>query len=405
MHRVRLLLPFFRRHGWQAEVLAVAPEDVRVPLDPWLAGDLPEDVPVHRVRALSLRWSRVPGLGGIGFRAMRALRAEGDRLLATSRFDLVYFSTTVFELHILGPRWKRMFGVPFVIDYQDPWVNDYYRDHPEVVPPGGRVKFAVADLMHRRMEPRVLRACSGITAVSADYPEQIRRRYPELAPLPALVQPFPGAQRDFDRLSPAARRDTAEISWIYAGRGGPDMATALRGLFLAVRDYAPSDLRENLRLHFIGTSYAPSGNGARSVLNVAEEVGIGRMVEEITDRIPYADALSRIRNADALIVPGSDDASYTASKIYPYLLARRPLLAIFHERSSVVDMMKRVGGGVSVPFATREDSDVLARRIAAAWLSADQYRHIVPLDEKAFEPYTDRGSAAVICDFFDRCIR
>jgi len=403
MHRVRMLLPYLRENGWEAEVLAVSAEQVHAPSDNWLLEGLPEGVPVHRVKALGLRWARIPGLGGLGLRVIRALRKEGDRLLSTGRFDLVYFSTTVFEVHILGPRWKRKFKVPFVMDYQDPWVNDYYRDHPEVTPPGGRAKFAVADAMHRWMEARVVGEASGFTAVSADYIDQLQRRYGSTSFKHTLVQPFPGSARDFENLPVDTRRvrnDGVE-TWVYVGRGGADMAPALRGLFLAIRDHAPDDLKRRLRLQFIGTSYAPAGRGKESISQIAKDVGIGDIVEEKTDRVPYAEALTRIRNANALIVPGSDDPSYTASKIYPYLLARRPLLAIFHERSSVVNLMRAVGGGVCVTFSSGETSESIAGRIAKQWLAQNRYRETFPLDDEAFEPFSDRGSAASLCRFFD----
>ncbi len=402
-HRVRMVLPFLGDFGWEAEVLAVAPDQVASPRDPWLEAGLPAGVPVHRVRALGLGWRRVPGLGTLGWRAMRALRREGDRLLAGGRFELVYFSTTVFETHLLGPSWEDRFGVPFAMDYQDPWVNDYYRAHPEVVPPGGRLKHAVADALHRWMEPRVLRACAGITAVSADYPAQLARRYPRLRLPPARVLPFPGARRDLERVAPL-RTDDGLRHWVYIGRGGPDMAPALRGIFAALRDHGDRDLLRRLRLHFLGTSYAAAGTGEASVRPVAAEFGLEDLVEEVPDRIPYAETLARLKGADALLVPGSDDPAYTASKIYPYLLAGRPLLAVFHERSGVVDLMKQAGGGVCVPFAKGEAPEALGARIAQAWLAGNAFERPVPLDAGAFAPFTDRAGAAALGQFFTECV-
>lgn len=177
MQRVRLILPYLKEASVEAEVLGVEAEQVSSPQDPWLVSGLPFDVPIHRVKALGLGWSRFPGFGLLSFRAMGALRCKGDELLRSGKFDLVYFSTTQFGIHLLGPSWKKRHGVPFVMDYQDPWVSDYYREHPEVTPPGGRLKYALMDRLNRRNEPRVLKECSGITSVSPDYPKQIAKRY------------------------------------------------------------------------------------------------------------------------------------------------------------------------------------------------------------------------------------
>lgn len=409
MQRVRMLLPFFKENGWLTEVLSVSAEQVASPLDPWLVDGLPEDVPIHRVKALGLGWVHAPGLRNLGLRSLRALGKAGDRLLEKGGFDLVYFSTTVFEVHILGPRWKRRFDVPFVMDYQDPWVNDYYREHPDVAPPGGRMKYALARALHHWMEPRVLQACAGITSVSQGYPDQLAQRYPKLS-LPAyLVQPFPGAMRDFERLKvesqgAATAPPDGHLHWVYVGRGGGDMAKALRGLFMALRNYAPAGWLEKLHLHFIGTSYAASGRGGKTITPIAAEFGLERLVEEETGRIPYSETLAHLRSADALIIPGSDDPAYTASKIYPYLLARRPLLAIFHRKSSVVDLLERVGGGVCVPFTSEEPMGSLADRVADCWLRNKAYERVLPLNEEAFRPCTDSEGAKQLCAFFIACV-
>jgi hypothetical protein len=410
MQRVRMLLPFLGENGWDADVLAVSPDQVHAPRDPWSVPAVPGDVAVHRVHALPRGFSKIPGLGTLGLRALRALATAGDRLLAKGGYDLVYFSTTVFEVHVLGPRWRRRFGVPFVMDYQDAWVSDYYRDHPHAPVPGGRIKYALASALHRWMEPRVLRACAGITSVSPDYPRQIAKRYPDLPALPALVQGFPGAAADFARL-PVLQDGEAlfdprdgRVHWVYVGRGGADMATALRGLFRALRDHGDRTLLQTLTLHCIGTSYAAAGSGRLSIMPIAAEFGLQHLIAESPDRINFTRAMWCLKHADALVVPGSDDPAYTASKIYPYLLARRPLLAIFHAASSVVDLIERVGGASCISFTGSTTEPALARDIAAHWLANQAWRRVVPLDIDAFHPYSDAGCAAELTAFFERCL-
>jgi hypothetical protein len=408
MQRVRMLLPFFRENGWEAEVLAVDPDQVNAPRDPWLEADLPRDVRVHRVRGLSPRWSRIPGLGTIGLRVLNALRRRGNQLLRSGSFDLVYFSTTVIEVHILGPYWRRKFKVPFVMDYQDPWVSDYYRDRPAIVPPGGRAKFLIAEFLHRWMEPRVLRRCSGITSVSPAYAKQLQERYASASAVPCLVLPFPGSPGDFARLESAGAMQTrfntgnGYLHWVYVGVIVPGMLTPIRAVFQAVSN--DPDLRNRVRFHFIGTSYAPAGRATSQVIEAAQEYGLANSVAEVSERVSYSEALCCLRDADALLAVGSDEASYTPSKIYPYLLARRPLLAVFHRMSPVIDVLNKVGGAVSVPFDSDELVPELAARIAESWLAGRQSSRNVPLNEEAFEMYSDRAGSAAISRFFDRCI-
>ncbi len=413
MQRVRMVLPYLRETGWECEVLAVHPQQVAAPCDPWLEKGLPADVRVYRVRALGFGWGKIPGLGSLAFRALPRLRSAGDRLLRERKFDLAYFSTTQFGVHSLGARWWRKFATPFAMDYQDPWVNDYYRLNPGMTPPGGRLKYGIADLINRWMEPKVLRRCRGITTVSEQYGRQLRTRYPFLQDLlPVAVLPFPCDATDLRRVEKdGVRQDVfaphdGHIHWVYIGRGGPDMTKAARSIFLALAEFCRTTPKqaEPIRLHFIGTSYAGAGRGVKTIEPLAEDYGVKHKVAEHTDRIAYSQTLRCLLDADALIVPGSDDPAYTASKIYPYLLAGKPLLAVFHENSSVVELLRKVGGGVVVPFQTGDLPQNMAGRIIKEWFESRAWSNTVPLDDTAFEPFTAKAQAKKLSEFFEDCM-
>ena len=409
--RLRLLLPHLAAAGCTAEVLAVDPRLCSNELDPWQSAQLPPEVAIHRIGGLSRRWALLPGLGSLDARCHRALARTGSRLLRQRRFDLVYISTTEFGSFRLGHLWKRRHGVPFVLDYQDPWVNDHYRRHPEIPPPGGRLKYAISDRLHRFHEPRALRHAAGLTAVSAAYPAQLQQRYPFAARIPSLVLPFPGSEEDFQHLEgiPASQLPfdphDGLIHWVSIGRGGADLYKALGGLFTALAQDSAADLRQCLRLHFLGTSYAPAGQGIPTIAPLAQRYGLGTIVMEHTDRLPLSLALASLKAAHALLVLGSNDPGYTASKLYPYLLARRPLLAIMHAQSSVVDVIQRCGGACLATFEAHTTAAALAQQIQQGWLHQDRYTQLLPLDPLAFAPHTAAGQAAQLVPFLRQCLR
>lgn len=404
-HRIRLLLNHAAASGWEAEVLAVDAVGVVGPIDQWLAVSLPANVPVHRVRAWQLRgW----GLNGLAQRSFWPLYRKGCELLASGRFDLVFFSTTEFALHVLGPLWKRKYGVPFCMDYQDPWVNDYYRMHPEVTPPGGRFKYAIADRLHRVMERYVVPACSGYLAVSQGYLADLKRRYGnDASGKPMLVRPFPAEPAELKALETHVNAEgmaSTYMIWRYIGRGGPDMARAARAFFHAWGQAIDGGILSASSVCFqaLGTSYAAAGTGEKSLEPLVEGTRLASLVWENPDRLGYSVMLEKLLESDALVVFGSDDPAYTASKIYPYLMAGKPLLAIFHENSSVVRLMHEVGGGICVTFNERTTSDELAAAIGRAWFEQGQFGHAVKLDAVAFEPYTAKSQALELAEWFSQ---
>src|SRR5436309_14462133 len=144
MQRVRMSLPHFAEFGWEPYVLAVAPTGDET-LDPLLVKTVPSDIKVERVRAIPAAISKRIGIGNLALRALPSLYHAGSRLLAGGKFDLVYFSTTMFFAMPLGRIWHGRFGVPYVLDIQDPWLSDYYSEHPDSSPPP---KYAVARRLH-----------------------------------------------------------------------------------------------------------------------------------------------------------------------------------------------------------------------------------------------------------------
>jgi hypothetical protein len=406
--RVRMALPFLAENCWQAEVLTVAPKYVEAPLDPDLTAALPPDVIVHRVTALPQRWTRRAGWGSLSTRAWPFLKQRGTELLASGRFDLVFFSTSQFGVLPLGSGWKKNHGVPYVLDFHDEWVSDYYKRHREVRPPGGPIKYAISHALARRREGSTVREAAQIVSVSERYNVNLRARHPGMDPAKMHVLPFGGAEADFEllrtkRFAQEFFRPNSGTNWVYVGRGGPAMRLAASAFFLALRRALAAGIvdRANLRLHFIGTDYATGSRAQPTFAPLAREFGLESMVREETARVPHFTALQCLRDADALIVPGSDDPGYTASKIFPCILARRPLLAIFNRDSSCIRILEETGVGTPIPFGPEDDSATLAARVYLRWFSTRAFDRTPALSPRAFEPYSARAMTRRLAAVFN----
>jgi hypothetical protein len=414
--RVRMSLPYYEEFGWRATVLAVRPEDVEGTDDPLLEQTLPLDLEVVRTGAVPLRWSRRVGLGNLALRALPAFWRAGNRLLARERFDAVYFSTTMFAVMALGPIWRRRFGVPYILDFQDPWIDDSYDRPGAPPPPGGRCKHGFNQWLARRLEPPTMRSVSEVIAVSPGYVTNLRERYPEMNPAQFTVLPFGAPEQDFKALPALEVRQTVfdpadgKRHWVYVGRGGADMAVALRLLFTAVAEARARDPQQwaAVRLHFVGTSYAPEGRAEKTVEPLARFCGVQDLVEERTTRIPYFEALQLLRQSDVILVISSDAPSYSASKLYPCMLARRPLLALLHEDSPAVNILRCCRAGQVVTFRPRDAAaSATSMRTALEALAADVASGREPdLDAAHFA--SEHGARAVTarqCEVFERAMR
>jgi hypothetical protein len=359
MQRIRMSLPYFAEFGWQAEVVTVDERHSDMVKDELLMASLPAGLTIHKVKALSKNVTSRFGLGSLALRSFWFYRQKVNQLLKTGRFDLIYFSTTQFPICVLGWYWKKRFGVPYVIDMQDPWHSEYYRDKPkEQRPP----KYWFSYRLNKYLEPIAMKAVGGLISVSESYITDLKKRYPELAPIPSSVIPFGYFEPDMSIASQNLDKfnnllSTEHINLVYVGRGGKDMQKAIKPVFVVLKQFVENHPDTRLKLHFIGTSYAPAGAGSPTISPLAKQLGIEKYVVEITDRISYYHTLITLQQADALFIPGSDDPKYTASKIYPYLLAKKPLLAIFNPDSPAIAALKLCGAQYVYDYDAAADLD------------------------------------------------
>ena len=270
-------------------------------------------------------------------------------LLQAKNYDLIYFSTTESPLCILGLYWKKRFKVPYLIDMQDAWHSEYYQDKPKQERPR---KYWFSYRLHKYLEPIAMNNCDGLISVSPAYIKTLQQRYPQLKNKPAAVIPFGAFKKDFEiaeknqnHCPPAVQFDPKKFNIVYVGRGGADMQPALE-LFFYVLKEALQDQPEKFgkfHFYFIGTSYAPKELAKPTVSPIAKKYGVENLVTEITDRIGFYSTINTLLAADALFVPGSNDPEYTASKIYPYILTKKPFLGIFNPLSPAINALKEFG--------------------------------------------------------------
>jgi hypothetical protein len=403
MQRIRMSLPYFKQFGWAADVVVVDDKYSEMIKDELLLQSIPPNVNIYKVDALSKKITSKVGLGSLALRSMWYYLKTVNRLLKATKYDLIYFSTTQFPVTILGSYWKRKFKVPYIIDIQDPWHSEYYQDKPKNQRPS---KYWFSYRLNKYLEPIAMKQVGGLISVSDGYIDDLKKRYPIIKNIPAITIPF-GAFKPDLQIADDSRSifkpllNPAFKNIVYVGRGGADMQPALNTIFKALKSCLDKNphLFQYIRLYFIGTSYAPAGLGKPTILPIANEYGVEQNVIEITDRISYYHTLATLQQADALLMPGSDDPQYTASKIYPYLLTNKPLLAVFNSKSPALNVFKEYDA--TFTYSYDEDENV-QEKISAFFLEITNSVMAAPhYNIDATKKYSAENMTKLQCRFFD----
>lgn len=407
--RIRFFAQHLAEFGWQPVVITTDPKHYNWSIDPENESLLPSSIEIIRTNALPEKLTRKIGIGDIGARSMLYHWKELARLCRERKVDLLFIPVPPFFPMVLGRLAHMRFGIPYVVDFIDPWVTEYYWSVPkEKRPP----KWPLAYALSRVLEPFSLKKVAHIVGVSKGTTDSVIERYEHLSEEDATEIPYGGEANDFEYLRKHPRPNKIfnpqdglfHVSYIGAYPAG--MEPTVRALFKAVKaglERDPEKFRR-LRLHFVGATYGANGNSSHQLKPIAREFGIEELVDEHPARVPYLDALQLQLDSSALAIIGSDAPHYTASKIFPYILSQKPLLTIFHEESSVVKILEETRAGDVVSFNAQtlpgEKVGDIANKLEELLARAEDYRP--PTCWQAFEKYTTRAMARRLAGVFDK---
>ncbi len=409
--RIKCYVRHLPEFGWEPTVITIDPRHYGRPVDPENEKLLPDCLRVIRTGALPISLTRKIGFGDLGLRTLWQHWRVASRLCKRSEADLIFIPVPPCYPAILGRLLHRSFGVPYVIDYIDPWVSTAYRRVPRAQRPSKR-PFSYA--LSRVLEPFALRYVGHIVGVSKGTTDPVIARYPWLTESDATEIPYGGERADFDYLRRNPRRNLifrpgdGLLHVCYAGAFSPTMRETVRALFEGVRLglAREPEFFGRARFHFVGTSYTTHGNGLAPVLQIAKKVGIDKLVTEQPQRVPYLDALQLLLDSHALLIIGSDSPHYTASKAFSYILAQRPLLALLHEASSAVKILRDIQAGQVITFSPQHPPNQKAEEISKCLedLLALPQDYQPATRWEAFEGYTTRAMAARLAQAFDKAL-
>ncbi|HXO01670.1 MAG TPA: glycosyltransferase [Stellaceae bacterium] len=409
VHRVRTSLAHYRSFGWEATVLAVDAATAEGGDDRLLAEALPPEIRVVRVQAWSEAKCRRFGFGQLAYRSLLPLYRAGCRLLKRERHDLILFSTTVFLCFALGPLWKRRFGCAIVYDFHDPWYCGS-RQVPQASVPGNLMKYRVDQLLAKYLEKFALRSAAHLFSVSAFYVKALVERYPWLGADKFTVLPFGAAASDYAFARERGVKHNVfppggpSRHWVSAGAIVPAMYPVLAEFLASL-----GRLRlENpvatacLRLNFVGSDYAASDRAYKRVEPIAGAYGVGDLIEEDARRIPYFEAIALYQASDAILLIGSTEADYTASKLMTCVLSKKPILALFNRGSLVAEIAAQFPNVFLATFSETPTEPAFRVQVANGieWLLAPDFD---PASIDALvKPWSAEELTRRQCAIFDR---
>ncbi|MBF0143019.1 MAG: glycosyltransferase [Magnetococcales bacterium] len=355
VHRALMFSRDLRAHGWEPVVLTAHPR-AYPEHNPSQLQAIPAAVPVIRAFALDAarhlalaghysiatalpdRWSSW-WLGAIPA-ALVAIRRHRPRLIWTTH--------PIATAHLIGLTLKRLTGLPWVADFRDPMV------HGELPPDrwqrrlAGRIEAATVS-----RADRCVVVSEGIRSLFIDrYGSRVRSR------LEVVANGYDDAL--FEELPPPPPRPPgAPLTLLHAGVLYPGATERNPRAFLE----ALAVLHRERRIRAATGAEASGGiplrvffraSGLDALLREwSRELGLAEIVFP-EPAIPHRQVLEEMVRADALMLfQGELFRNQVPAKLYEYLRAGRPILALTDPASDVAAILGGLGMGGVAPLEER----------------------------------------------------
>lgn len=394
VYRPLSFVKYLSRASWEVTVVTPRPGEFWIN-DPELESQIPPGVRIIRTgslsgqRALNMlargRSKRSSGRFGL-LRSMGELLLVPDtyvgwvpfassaasRLCREEQFDLVYSTSPPDSSHLVGRRVSRRFGLPWVADFRDPWISLHLRRPPT----------PLHSSWHRRLERGIMEA-SVVLVTTRWHGELLRKSFPE-----ARIEIVPNGfdDEDFEGLQ-GIERPPRPFTILHCGMLtlGRSIGPFLDGLSIFLEEHP--DSRDETRVLFLGSRESRN----------EELVSTARLSDVVSfaDNVSHAECVRRERSSHVLLLLKHDDDRYRGlvpGKLYEYIGARRPLLAVVPE-GEAADIVRDSGRGEVVPIG---DAREIAAGISRMYDhfqrgSLDSAYRLTELPE-----FTRRGSAALL---------
>ena len=333
-------------HGWKPIVLAPSSRAYQQTNSGQLA-DIPQQVHVHRAFALDTarhltlmgRYPRVLALPDRWVSWWLGAVPAGWYLIKKYKPDVIWSTYPIATAHLIGLTLQRLTGIPWVADFRDPMVQPDYPPYP------------LTYRAYERVENKTITYCSSAVFTTPGTLRDYQTRFPHV---PAsrfhLIEngydefSFTSIIRPVNQIAGTGRITLLHSGIIYPWERDPTF------LFDALSALLKQNVISADSLHII----LRASHHESYLRSLIDRFDIGTIVS-LAPPVSYNEALSEMVAVDGLLVLQATSCNnQIPAKLYEYLRAQRPILALTDPAGDTAEKLRSVGIDTIIPLDSKE---------------------------------------------------
>lgn len=263
--------------------------------------------------------------------------------LTENAIDTIITTGPPHSMHLIGVGLKRkMPHLRWIADFRDPWTEiDFYKD----------LKLTrYADRKHHKMEKMVLQTADDVIVVSEGMRENFQKKE---------VQRLHLITNGFDDEDTTAEATLLDEKFSLSHIGTLNAARNPKALWKVLGKMAQksSEFKASLRINLVGKiDYA--------VLKSIEDAGLKSCLDT-KEYLPHNEAITQQQQAQVLLllinnVPNAK--GILTGKLFEYLAAHRPILAVAPPNGDVAKVLKQTEAGETADFEDEEKIEEIIKK-------------------------------------------
>jgi hypothetical protein len=339
---------YLPRFEWTPVVLTVNPRAYSSRSDDQL-GEISQDIAVYRTfaldnsRHLSIR-GRYLGLLSLPDRWISwwlAAVPTGLKLIRKYKPEVIWSTYPIATAHLIGLTLHRLTKLPWVADLRDPMTDESYPPNP------------LTRKVYLWIEKNTIKHCTKAVCTTPGTIRMYRERYPHIP-----ASRFCLIENAYDEENFASANKNRETG---PGDGKPFVLVHSGVIYPSERD--PTQLFEALAELYRRGDISPANfklilraTGHDEYLEqLIGKAGIGALVT-LAPPIPYREALSEMLSVDGLLILQASNCNHQIpAKLYEYLRAQRPILALTDPSGDTANAMLQSGIDTIAPLDSKDE--------------------------------------------------
>jgi glycosyltransferase involved in cell wall biosynthesis len=399
VQRTIALATHLHEHGWRPVVLT-AHEAAYERINAQQLADVPADVPVIRTHALDAArhlairgryWSRL-ALPDRWMSWRLTAVPRGLQIVRRHHIDAIWSTYPIATAHLIAASLARRCDLPWVADFRDPMV--------ETVTATGEVFPAAPALRQSRLrvEAQAVKSASSLVFCTTAARRIVHDRYPDLNEDRTHVISNGYHERAFRdaEVLPCPARTAGRRVLLHSGTVYPGTDRDPTALFRALKILShrglvsPANLELRLR--------DPSNEDYFRRLGT--ELGVLPLIS-ILPPLPYREALAEMLAADGLLLlQGYTSNPAVPAKLYEYLRAGRPILALVHPDGETATTLRSVGIRTTAPLTDVDEIAALLSR----WISGPESLEGARAEPERVAAYSREHLVGCLANLLDRVV-